>query len=91
MTEIKIADDPHVISDCKGIEFVVFDYGNSRVTINGSFAKENAANIVKCVNMHDELVDALKKLRMSVSGECYIGDEKELAIIEEALKKSGAL
>lgn len=45
----------------------------------------NAAHIVKCVNMHDELVEALE------IAETYRMTKEDRIIIEEALKKAGAL
>ena len=46
----------------------------------------NAAHIVKCVNMHDELVEALRLL-LSSSSDYQTG----VAEAEETLKKAGAL
>jgi len=47
---------------------------------------ENAAHIVKCVNMHDELVEALKKCGMLLEHGGF-----DLEFIDSALKKAGAL
>jgi len=46
----------------------------------------NAAHIVKCVNMHDELVEALRKCGMLLEHGGF-----DLEFIDSALKKAGAL
>lgn len=48
-------------------------------------AAANAAHIVKCVNMHDELVEALE------IAETYKLKQEDRLIIEKTLKKAGAL
>lgn len=48
----------------------------------------HAAHIVKCVNMHDELVEALKNVDKAVSKGNFIAI-RDLA--RETLKKAGAL
>lgn len=58
----------------------------------------NAAHIVKCVNMHDELVEALKEINnlnenhSPFGGEMY-RDRIDMAweLVRETLKKAGAL
>ena len=54
-------------------------------------SEANAAHIVKCVNMHDELVEALKLAHNGIVS--YSRDDKEATVtmIREALKKAGAL
>lgn len=47
-------------------------------------AEANAAHIVKCVNMHDELVGALKLMMEEDSEEAW-------SKAREAIKKAGAL
>lgn len=50
---------------------------------------EDAAHIVKCVNMHDELVEALESVLEGIKLGYNLGYlESE---VEEALKKAGAL
>lgn len=58
----------------------------------------NAAHIVKCVNLHDELVDALKDAVSGISyvrqkhGDLYgVGFDRVEMIANAALKKAGAL
>lgn len=55
------------------------------------FDEADAAHIVKCVNMHDELVEALKAAHNGVVS--YSRDDKEATttMIRETLKKAGAL
>lgn len=60
---------------------LVMSYGD-----NQKFARANAAHIVKCVNMHDELVEALKKCGMLLEHGGF-----DLEFIDSALKKAGAL
>lgn len=48
--------------------------------------KPNAAHIVKCVNLHDELVAALKKCGMLLEHGGF-----DLEFIDSALKKAGAI
>lgn len=45
----------------------------------------NTAHIVKCVNLHDELVEALE------IAETYHLIDKDRIIVEASLKKAGAL
>lgn len=54
---------------------------------------EDAAHIVKCVNMHDELVEALKwaKEQLEVFASETMGEDFNSLRINEALKKAGAL
>lgn len=55
----------------------------------GPYADEgaaNAAHIVKCVNLHDELVEALKQAYAVSRAHNYFDID-----IEETLKKAGAL
>lgn len=57
------------------------------------FDEANAAHIVKCVNMHDDLVGALKKI-IDRSHNDPLGTSKVIdmrKIAEKALKKAGAL
>ena len=62
-------------------------------TIDAKQGEVNAALIVKCVNMHDELVEALKKAKLSYTNRhvneygCMPYDTP----YDEALKKAGAL
>lgn len=49
----------------------------------------NASHIVKCVNMHDELVEALVRMKQWCEDE--VGAELPCTSIDEALKKAGAL
>ena len=64
-----------------------FDYGTDDA---------NAAHIVKCVNMHDELVEALKEINdlnenhSPFGGEMY-QDRIDRELVRETLKKAGAL
>lgn len=55
---------------------------------------ENAAHIVKCVNMHDKLVAALEKSESTIlsqhEGDISMIDTEVLAIIREALKMEEA-
>lgn len=61
----------------------VFDENGTEIAfVHYSF---NAAHIVKCVNMHDELVEALNK----IIDETY--DLNANSIAYETLKKAGAL
>lgn len=46
----------------------------------------NAAHIVKCVNMHDELVEALK-----LCGKLLENGGFDLNFLDETLKKAGAI
>lgn len=39
----------------------------------------------------EEWVMDLKKLRSSINGDYYLGEDKEIEIIETLLKKAGAL
>lgn len=50
------------------------------------YSEANAAHIVKCVNMHDELVEALKQAYAVCRAHDYFDSD-----IEDALKKAGAL
>lgn len=51
----------------------------------------NMHHIVKCVNMHDELVEALEEVKEYLEGFLRTGNDQHLTIINEALKKAGAL
>lgn len=51
-------------------------------------ANADAAHIVKCVNLHEELVEALKFMYDNYDEYIVM---KRLAEIEETLKKAGAL
>lgn len=59
---------------------------NTITACSGNNERENAAHIVKCVNMHDELVEALKQAYAVCKAHGYLDGG-----IEEALKKAGAL
>lgn len=53
-------------------------------TIDAEKGKANATHIVKCVNMHDELVEALIDIYDHADAEAS-------TMAEKALKKAGAL
>lgn len=73
------------------------DLGASAVAaIFDGIAKEDAAHIVKCVNMHDELVEALKALHIqalqsNVNSPANEWGEEALSMSLATLKKAGAL
>lgn len=48
--------------------------------------KANAAHIVKCVNLHDELVEVLKDIQDFLKRSGY-----DTTMVKETLKKAGAL
>jgi hypothetical protein len=53
--------------------------------------KANAEHIVKCVNMHDELVDALEDLVQEIKGsnkQKWYGTDIDLYEAEQALSKA---
>lgn len=57
---------------------------------------EDAAHIVKCVNMHDELVEVIERLLpIAEDGEFQYGhspeESEDIIFAREALKKAGAL
>lgn len=58
--------DPNVI-DNEGFHAIVTTIGKIICTV---FQKENAAHIIKCVNMHDELVEALQYALKQVEDCC---------------------
>ena len=51
----------------------------------------NAAHIVKCVNMHDELVEALKEAREEYLGGFRFHEIPKETPYDETLKKAGAI
>ncbi len=51
-------------------------------------AYANAAFIVRAVNSHDELLKALSVLKNSITGVYYLGEEKEIEIIDKAIAKA---
>lgn len=54
----------------------------------------NAAHIVKCVNMHDGLVEALRRLKQECEADGLdrkAGYDCWISIANETLKKAGAL
>ncbi len=58
-------------------------------SVGKAYWKQDAAHIVKCVNMHDELVEALK--RVAESGEFSCFNDEAWDVVNVALKKTGAL
>lgn len=68
-------------------DFKIFDAYNSDFLYEED--KANAAHIVKCVNMHDELVEVLSKF-MDFKDSDYVPNNM-FKRAEEALKKAGAL
>lgn len=57
---------------------------NSIGAIEGIIGKEETANIVKCVNMHDELVEALGNM-LDIAKE-YLDAEEKQCLDEYLLK-----
>lgn len=51
----------------------------------GIHEQENAKRIIHCVNMHDELVEALKYVQEMIKNNCF--DDIGLEKIEKALSK----
>lgn len=96
MTEVKHTPTPWVAEVCRitcsyGVEIAFLS------TDNRTFKEDeaNTAHIVKCVNMHDELVDFSKDLYtsiMAVGGIALIDHLKpEIEGLKQVLKKAGAL
>jgi len=97
MSEVKHTPTPwtyHDLADGYGQERfdVVGSDGISVADEQGTFDKASADHIVKCVNLHDELVGALKLAVTEVSAERFLPDGRRLLdVVREALKKAGAL
>lgn len=91
MTDTKHTPTPWKHGFKRADESVVISSGGLGLTVavvhQGAInnAQANAANIVKCVNMHDELVDALIDITRKTK------DLNANVIAIEALKKAGAL
>lgn len=91
--ETKHTPTPWKMEDWHGDTQIVGPQG-SLICIDTAYypiapSEEDMAHIVKCVNMHDELVEAL--LRMKQWCEDEVGAELPCSSIDEALKKAGAL
>lgn len=77
-----------------GSEADVSDPDMSCTHVFGTRKEANAAHIVKCVNLHDELVEALGELIENISPHSWGSHENKMGAIKnacEALKKAGAL
>lgn len=79
----------------KPVRFNLVSSGTPRICLvdnhhsESRFEIANAAHIVKCVNLHDELVEVL--LRMKQWCEDEVGAELPCSSIDGVLKKAGAL
>lgn len=68
------------------------DIADSISSKSFGLSEANAAHIVKCVNMHDELVEALKVSNEKLYNLLFDGEDHPLIKANnEALKKAGAL
>lgn len=67
--------------------------GQVVAAVFGGKADSNAAHIVKCVNMHDELLERLRELMELTEDPENDADECESVFVaaRETLKKAGAL
>lgn len=80
-------DEDGRVAVIKGCSFLTYAFPTDLGFETGS-ADANAAHIVKCVNMHDELVEAIQDL--ICAGDFRRGCE-DLKSARETLKKAGAL
>lgn len=97
MTDTKHTPTPWKIENWHGDTQIIGPEG-SLICIDTTYypvapSEEDMAHIVKCVNMHDELVEALKDI-IDRSHNDPLGTSKVLdmrKIAEKTLKKAGAL
>lgn len=86
MTEVKHTPTPwEVVVAPSGTPDITDNKGNIVAAIFGGSAEANDAHIVQCVNLHDELVEALREIASDTN------DGKSEIVAREALKKAGAL
>lgn len=82
-------DEDGRVAVIKGCSFLTYAFPTDLGFETGS-PEANAAHIVKCVNMHDELVEALKEVH-----DWFMADDAHpgsmIGRARETLKKSGAL
>lgn len=85
-TPWEVGTDPEgLVAVLKNGTFITYAFPTD-MGLEGGCEKANAAHIVKCVNMHDELVEVIKAF-----GNEKISDAEFNIMRNESLKKVGAL
>lgn len=70
---------------------ITSENGELKIYDEGGHTEADAAYIVRCVNMHEELVDALRKAELQLDRDWGIGKSPISKMVREAIAKAEAL